>query len=757
MKVERGGAYREDGYVNLLTNYGTRRDSSTAYTYQSAPLVDDQTLTEYYISNGLFSKIIDAPAERAATGGFDLGLNNEDLESIVTDALDDVEWETIATEAIKWTRLFGGALGVMLIDDGGTLEQPLNCNRIKSIEEIVLFERPCVEPDYTRIYGYSGDGQNLKRRMRDPEYYRVTSQMGSFIVHESRCLTFRANKLPELTKFQQYQFWGVPEYVRIREELRETMVSHGYSVRMLERCIQAVHKMGDLALKMMSDEGEAQVLKRMELVDLARSLFNTVVIDKDGEDYGFQTYTMSGVKDILDGTCNMLSAVTQIPQTILFGRSPAGENATGDSDMENYYGYLGGIQKVVLKPAATRLMDVIFAAAKNIGQIDKVPKFKVEFNPLWKLSDTEEANLDKIRADAAFVRAQTAIQYVTNQVLSPEEVREGLKSSSDFNVEDLVDEESGWDIPEAVALPDNLAYGGSNPVQQENTLPQSSPATERGDSEEVHGVGVLVLDGDKILCAKRHDGPWLGGPGGHIEDGETPEAAAARETKEEFGIEVKELRPLGRVPYTEDYGSPFIFVCTNFSGTPQADGEEMRDQQWKTASELMLGPSSVFPPFYDSLKLLFPQMFTEDWEESDHDRGKDGKFSDMGGGDESRKKNEEKSKKELQSSGNSGNMYAEEQVASYIKSPKRLGETTHREKYDDFVAHGVDVKPLARGSQKGREYLNGGGYKVAAQSDGAVLSYHPVEGSHHNGEYYKLASGKTGVIRYDMDGNIKKD
>lgn len=317
MKVERGGAYREDGYVNLLTNYGTRRDSSTAYSYQAAPIVDDQTLTEYYISNGLFARIIDIPAERAATGGFDLGLNDEDLENIVTDALDDLDWEALATEAIKWTRLFGGAIGVMLIDDGGTLEQPLNYRRIRGIDEIVMFERTCVEPDYTRLYGFGGDGCDIKRKMRDPEYFRVTSQMGSFVVHESRCLIFRSNKLPELTPLQQYQYWGVPEYIRIRNELRETMVSHGYSVRMLERCIQAVHKMGDLALKMASDEGEAEVLKRMELVDLARGLFNTIVIDKDGEDYGFQTYTMAGVKDILDGSCNMLSAVSQIPQTLL--------------------------------------------------------------------------------------------------------------------------------------------------------------------------------------------------------------------------------------------------------------------------------------------------------------------------------------------------------------------------------------------------------------------------------------------------------
>lgn len=280
------------------------------------------------------------------------------------------------------------------------------------------------------------------------------------------------------------------------------MVSHGYSVRMLERCIQAVHKMGDLALKMASDEGEAEVLKRMELVDLARGLFNTIVIDKDGEDYGFQTYTMAGVKDILDGSCNMLSAVSQIPQTLLFGRSPAGENATGESDMENFYGFLGGLQKVSLKPAASRLIDVIFLAAKNTGKIDSVPKFKINFKPFWTLSDAEEADLDKAHADAAFVRAQAAALYVTNQVLMPEEVREGLKSSNDFNVENLVDDdESDWDIPDTPDTPPNLTVQATETPEQEKTPPNPSGDMGRSDGEEVHGVGVLVLDGDIIPAA----------------------------------------------------------------------------------------------------------------------------------------------------------------------------------------------------------------------------------------------------------------
>lgn len=45
----------------------------------------------------------------------------------------------------------------------------------------------------------------------------------------------------------------------------------------------------------------------------------------------------------------MLSALTNIPQTILFGRSPAGMNATGESDFENYYNFIERIQKQDVK------------------------------------------------------------------------------------------------------------------------------------------------------------------------------------------------------------------------------------------------------------------------------------------------------------------------------------------------------------------------------------------------------------------------
>ena len=115
------------------------------------------------------------------------------------------------------------------------------------------------------------------------------------------------------------------------------------------------------------------------------------------------------------------------------------------------------------------------------------------------------------------------------------------------------------------------------------------------------GCGVLVVQGGKILAGTRMDEETRGqicGPGGHIEAGETPEVAARRETYEEFGIHCKSLEPLG----TAQDGNSAIFLCTNFSGTPETDDIEMEDPRWLDPSEI--SADEAFQPFAESLELL---------------------------------------------------------------------------------------------------------------------------------------------------------
>ena len=659
--------HREDGYVNLLNKYGTKQDNSEAYKFEREPVIPDMQLTGLYEGNGLFSKIIDTPAEEALKHGFDLNLKSDEVNAFVEDALDDLEWEEKAATAIKWARLYGGALIVMLIDDGRGLEEPVDWEHIRSIDELRVYERSIVQPDYASLYqqDYGGKGVgNRVSKFGQPEYYYVSSIYGSFKVHESRCLVFRNGVLPEQTSNATYLFWGMPEYVRIRRALRETVTAHTDSVKLLERSVQAIYSMKGLASLLTTDDGENQVLKRLQLVDTSRGLLNSIAIDSEGEQYDFKTFQFSGVKDVIDATCNMLSALTNIPQTILFGRSPAGMNATGDSDFESYYNFVEKIQRLMLKRNLRTLLDIVFRAGIASGDVTEEPDYKLEFNPLWSLSDTEQATVDQTKAQTALVKAQTAQAYVDMQALDPTEVRRRLASDEEFDVEDIISEDDEDDLLQSLlgtepstmsdveAAQKNIEQGQAPGGEEQSTTvaPTATPPTTNADAADTdRGVGVLVVQDGRFLCGTRLKGGSVGGPGGHIEAGESPEDAAIRETQEEFGITPKDLMP---VAFLSDLKPPYcpshVFLCTDFDGSIRCADGEMTSPGFITAEKVAelstQNPERLFPPFAQSITTLLDVLSSNpgltsdaqnakmkdrmDFNEADHPRDENGQFAE---------------------------------------------------------------------------------------------------------------------------------
>lgn len=659
--------HREDGYVNLLNKYGTKQDNSEAYKFEREPVIPDMQLTGLYEGNGLFSKIIDTPAEEALKHGFDLNLKSNEMNAFVDEVLDDLEWDEKATTAIKWARLYGGALIVMLIDDGRGLEEPVDWEHIRSIDELRVYERSIVQPDYASLYQQDYGGKGIGNRVSkfgQPEYYYVSSIYGSFKVHESRCLVFRNGVLPEQTSNATYLFWGMPEYVRIRRALRETVTAHTDSVKLLERSVQAIYSMKGLASLLTTDDGENQVLKRLQLVDTSRGLLNSIAIDSEGEQYDFKTFQFSGVKDVIDATCNMLSALTNIPQTILFGRSPAGMNATGDSDFESYYNFVEKIQRLMLKRNLRTLLDVVFRAGIASGDVAEEPDYKLEFKPLWSLSDTEQAAVDQTKAQTALVKAQTAQAYVDMQALDPTEVRRRLASDEEFDVEDIISEDDEDDLlqsllgtePSAMSdveaaqknIEQGQAPGGEE--QSATVAPTATPPTTNADSADTdRGVGVLVVQDGRFLCGTRLKGGSVGGPGGHIEAGESPEDAAIRETQEEFGITPKDLMP---VAFLSDLKPPYcpshVFLCTDFDGSIRCADGEMTSPGFITAEKVAelstQNPERLFPPFAQSITALLDVLSSNpgltsdaqnakmkdrmDFNEADHPRDENGQFAE---------------------------------------------------------------------------------------------------------------------------------
>ena len=93
----------------------------------------------------------------------------------------------------------------------------------------------------------------------------------------------------------------------------------------------------------------------------------------------------------------------------------------------------------------------------------------------------------------------------------------------------------------------------------------------------------IYKDGKLLLGMKKRGfgaGKW-NGFGGKVKDGETIEESVIRETKEEAGIEIKELEKIGIIDFYFKKAGEIIevnlFVCKDFTGEP-VETEEMRPE-----------------------------------------------------------------------------------------------------------------------------------------------------------------------------------
>jgi len=103
------------------------------------------------------------------------------------------------------------------------------------------------------------------------------------------------------------------------------------------------------------------------------------------------------------------------------------------------------------------------------------------------------------------------------------------------------------------------------------------------------GNAVWIKKDDKVLLAIRSHAKRAGGgtwhpPGGHLEMFETIEECAVRETKEEAGIEVSNLRlmTIDEDPYREagTHYITFHYAADWLSGEPQNNEQESGEWSW---------------------------------------------------------------------------------------------------------------------------------------------------------------------------------
>lgn len=186
----------------------------------------------------------------------------------------------------------------------------------------------------------------LARAERDGE--SIILQSGR-ILNRSTCSIVRSatvgeNKgdpveiIVDSTLYTQGEFMvlkGLMDRDGIKASVKRYLKAVDMAVAGLERSQQPVHKIPDLSRYLQTPNGRQLVEQRIALVDAARGVRNTVVID-GAEDYTIQTAQMSAAQSTIEAARETVCAASGIPARILFGDAVSSGLGANSGESQNW-------------------------------------------------------------------------------------------------------------------------------------------------------------------------------------------------------------------------------------------------------------------------------------------------------------------------------------------------------------------------------------------------------------------------------------
>lgn len=432
-------ATRKDGWQNLVTGLGTNRDKRTHTMFGGTPVWESgQFLDALYAGDDMIARIVDLPAQEMTREWLDLHVGDEpEAAKAMLQRLEDLDLQAKTDEALTWARLHGGALMVLGIDDGQTTDKPLKEDSIRSFGWVSVVDRWEV-----RVASRYADVRSPKYGR--PEVYEITpaSEGGGaavsdrMLVHESRVIRFDGVKTPR-RRMALNGGWCDSVVTRVYEVIRDFCSGYAGAAATLADFSVGVVAIQNLA-EMLAADQEGLVLKRLEMLDMARSIARAVFMDAEKERFEYVTRSIAGMPETLDRLALRLSAGTGIPVTLLMGQSPAGLNATGASDIRLWYDNVRSQQNQHLTPRVGRVVRLAFLAKDGPTKGKEPEDWSISWRPLWQPTEKEQA-------ETRFLAMQTDVGYIDRGVLSPRKVAESRFGGDRWSMETTIDPED-WDV-----------------------------------------------------------------------------------------------------------------------------------------------------------------------------------------------------------------------------------------------------------------------------------------------------------------------
>lgn len=466
-----------DSYANPLgrLGFGQMNLNETAFYPMSRMTQNYAMLNSLYRTEWLAGRIIDTIPKDMTKNWYKI---TSQMQPDQIEAFETMERRLHIRqqilEGLKWGRLYGGAAGIMVIEgQEDMLDQPLDYNLILpgQFKGLIIADR------WNGVYPDGGLVQDISDPdFGTPEYYNFslteTDLANGIRVHHSRVLRFLGRQLPYTERIAE-NYWGMSEIEHVYNELNKRNNTSANVAHLIWQANIKTYKMGDLGEILAATDPNIQreLYQTIEMQNFLLSNMGLNVMDKDDE---FQTnqYTFAGLSDVYELFMLDVAGAAEIPVTKLFGRSPAGMNSTGESDLTNYYDHVHQLQESDLRPVLEKLLPVMC-----ISEWGAIPDdLNFEFEPVRDSSESE-------RADLMIKYTQAIVAAYQGDIISQKIALKELRQTSSFTgaYDNITDE----DIEAADGmLPDAGLEGFPLTPLAPTATPPAPPQDEQEDPQD---------------------------------------------------------------------------------------------------------------------------------------------------------------------------------------------------------------------------------------------------------------------------------
>lgn len=388
-----GLVMRNDGWYNLLTGAGTTRyDKRKNTSFGLAERFDRRTLIEIYRGDGLANRVIQVVAKDMVREWFKI---EGDTEGLVVQRMNELSTKATIKEALIWSRLFGGSIVLMLVEDGQELDQPVAEDQIRKILGLQVYDR--YDIDWTSADLYN-DSNHPKFGL--PERYWISNRSTGerFAVHDTRIMRFDGEIIPKIVQ-RENNGWGDSTVAKIYERLRGLGDGYIGIEGIITEFIIGKMTIKNLQSLIGSKEGTALIRQRLEVLDMSKHMLNTLLLDEKEEFDRVAAAGTQGLAKLIEKLELAFTAVAGIPFIKVFQEQTKGLGSEAAGNIRLYYDDIKSDQEDALQPQLKILARYIQLAKDGEFHGKEIEGWSIVFNPLWQPTEKEIAETRKLIAD----------------------------------------------------------------------------------------------------------------------------------------------------------------------------------------------------------------------------------------------------------------------------------------------------------------------------------------------------------------------